>query len=173
MRWSEHFDFALSQPETDLAHAPHIAHSVTNQNSGVPFVDNFLHSIEALFLKYGISDRQHFVKNDNLRIQMSGDGKCQSNIHPAGIILHRHVNESLQSGELDDLIEPVADLLPRKAQHGTVQVDIIPTRKFRMKAGPDLEKACQASVHLDSSGSRLRDPRQDLEKSRFACSIFA
>jgi hypothetical protein len=66
----KHFDAAMSQPHADLAHSSHISHSMTDQDCSVSFVDNFLHPIEALFLKDGVSYREDFVEYDNFRIQV-------------------------------------------------------------------------------------------------------
>ena len=57
---------------------------------------------------------------------MCRDGKSQPDIHSAGIILHRNINELFQSGEFHDLVEPFAHFLPGKSQHRTVQVDVVP-----------------------------------------------
>jgi hypothetical protein len=57
MSGTEHFNAAVPEPHADLAHPPHIPHSMTDQNCGVSFIDNFFHAIEAFLLEDGISYR--------------------------------------------------------------------------------------------------------------------
>ncbi len=155
---AEHFHAAVLEPHGDLAHPSHVRHSMTDQNRGVSFIDNLFHAIEAFLLEHRISYRQHFVENDNLRIQVGRDRKGQSNIHPAGVIFHWNIDELLQSGEFHDLIEPFAHFFSGKPKHGSVQVNVIPTGKFGMKTGPNFQETRQAPVHFHGTGRRLGDP---------------
>ena len=52
------------------------------------------------------------------RLEMRGDGERQPHVHAAGVALHRRVDELLDLGEGDDLVELAADLrrrMPRMA----------------------------------------------------------
>ena len=53
----------------------------------------------------------------------------------------RNINKFFQSGEFHNLLEPFAHFLPGKSHHRTVQVDVVPTGKFRMEPGPNFKKA--------------------------------
>ena len=42
---------------------------------------------------------------------VDGDGESEPHVHPAGVVLHGFVDEALQFGELDDVVELLLDLV--------------------------------------------------------------
>src|SRR5262245_18374690 len=44
---------------------------------------SLFHPAEASLLKLGIADCQYLVDDQDVRLQMCGDGKCEPDIHPA------------------------------------------------------------------------------------------
>ena len=104
---------------------------------------------------------------------MCGDGKGQAHVHPRGVALDRRVQEFLDLGEGDDLVEFAVDLDLPHAQDGAVEIDILPARKLRMKARPHLKQRGDSSPQPDGALGRLCDPAEDLEQGRFARTIPA
>ncbi len=70
---------------------------------------NFAHLAQALFLKAGVADREHFVDDKNFRLEMRGDGKCQSSVHAARISFHRRVDELFHFRKRHDFVEFAID----------------------------------------------------------------
>ena len=68
------------------------------------------HLAQAFLLKLGVADRQHLVDDQDLRLQMRRDREGEPHIHAAGIALDRRVEELLDLGEGDDLVELASDL---------------------------------------------------------------
>ena len=76
------------------------------------------HLAEALLLELRVADRQHLVDDENLGLQMRRNGEGEAHVHAARIALHRRVEELLDAGEVDDLVELAVDLarlMPRMA----------------------------------------------------------
>src|SRR5258708_4882482 len=98
---------------------------------------------------------------------MGCDGEREPNVHAAGIALDRRIEELLDLGEIDDLVELLVDFVPAHAQDGAVEKDILAASKFWMKAGADFEEAADAAAQVDGSTGGLGDARQNLEQRRF------
>ena len=63
------------------------------------------HLAEAFLLELDIADRQHLVDDQDFRFQMRGHGERQPHIHARTVALDRRVEELLDLGEGDDLVE--------------------------------------------------------------------
>ena len=70
------------------------------------------HLPEALLLECIVANGQHLVDDQDLRLEVSGDGEGQPHVHPRGVALDRRVEELLDLGEGDDLVELAIDLRP-------------------------------------------------------------
>ena len=128
---------------------------------------------EAFLLECIVADGQHLVDDQDLRLQVRGDGEGQPHVHPRGVALHRRVEELLDLGEGDDLVELAVDLHLPHAQDGAVEIDILPAGKLRMETRPHLEQRGDSSSQPDDALGRLRDPAEDLEQGRFARTVAA
>ena len=71
--------------QEDSAGAEHLedGHIVTDKEDGAPLIGHILHFVEALALEVGITNREHFIHNEDFGVEVSSDGKCEANIHPA------------------------------------------------------------------------------------------
>ena len=121
-----------------------------NQDSSAKSSDIF-HFAETFFLKLGIPHRQHFIDDENLRIEVRGDGEGKPDIHAAGVALDRRVNEFFDSGKSDDFIEFSANLGPSHAQDGAIKENILSSGQLGVKARANLEQAGDASLDLDTT----------------------
>ena len=81
------------------------SHVMADKQHGSSCAGDFGHFAKAFFLKLGVADRQDFVDNENLGLEMGGDGEGEAHIHAARIALDRRIEESLDFGEGDDLVE--------------------------------------------------------------------
>jgi hypothetical protein len=55
-------------------------------------------------------------------------------------MLDRGIQEFLDLSEIHDFIKLAIDLITFHAQDGTAQVDVFPSRQFRMKTGAHLQQ---------------------------------
>jgi hypothetical protein len=69
-----------------------------------------------------------------------GDGELQPGLHARGIGAHRKIDKLFQLGELDDVIPQAVDLLLRKAERKTAELDVLFARKVRDQRCPDAQQ---------------------------------
>jgi hypothetical protein len=85
---------------------------------------NVAHSAQALPLEFGIAGRQDFVYEEYFGLEMGSHGECQPHIHAGRITLHGRVDESLDLGKRDDLVELRADFRARHSQDRPVEKNV-------------------------------------------------
>src|SRR5579863_3298333 len=98
-------------------------------------------------------------------------GKGKAHIHPAGVAFYRGIDEAIDFGEGDDLIELARDFGAAHSHDRAAQLDIFAPGQLRMETGADLEQATDTAVKFDPSGGRFGDARKHLEQGRFAGAI--
>ena len=94
------------------AEAAHRGHVVADEEDGAPRTRDLLHLPEALALEGDVADREHLVDEQDLRVEVRRDGEGQAHVHAARVALDRRVEELVDLGELDDLVELARDLAP-------------------------------------------------------------
>ena len=104
---------------------------------------------------------------------MRRDGKRKPHIHPAGVALDRRVEELLDLGKSNDLVELASDLVRAHAEDRAVEIDVLAARQLRMKSSADLEQAGDAADDGDAPLARLGDARQDLQERGLAGAVAA
>src|SRR5882724_5326328 len=112
---------------------------MAHEQNSPAFLRDLAHLPQALLLKRRVTDGQHFVHNQNLRIKMSSYGKGQAHVHPARIMLDWRVYEFVNFGEGDHLIKLLFDLEALHTEDRTVQKNVLAARKFRMKTRSNFE----------------------------------
>src|SRR5438445_10998151 len=85
-------------------------HIVAHEQDGSAFPRRIPHLAEALLLERGVPYREDLVDNEDLRLEVSGNGEGQTHIHAARVPLHRCVHELLYPGEVHDLLQLPVDL---------------------------------------------------------------
>ena len=99
-----------------------------------------------LLLEREVADRQHFVEQQDLGLEMRRDRERQAHVHAARIALDRRVDELLDLGEVDDGVELARDLLAAHAEDGAVEEDVLAAGQLAVKAGADFEQRADAAV---------------------------
>src|SRR6266536_2882570 len=87
--------------EIDRARTEHLngSHVMADKQHGPSCTGDFGHFAKAFFLKLGIPDRQDFVYDDNLRLEVRGYCKGEAHIHAARIAFDRRIEEPLDLSE--------------------------------------------------------------------------
>jgi hypothetical protein len=83
---------------------------VGHQQDGAAFALELLDPVDALALEPLVSDGQHLVDHQDVRVDVDGDGKAEPDIHARGVELHGAIDELVEFGEVDDGIEHLVDL---------------------------------------------------------------
>jgi hypothetical protein len=85
-------------------------HVVAHEQHRPPVARDVAHLAEALLLERRVSDREHLVEDEDVRLEVRSDGEREAQVHPAGVALDRRVDEAAHPGELDDLVEAPVDV---------------------------------------------------------------
>ena len=130
------------------------------------------HPSEALLLKGAVADGEHFVDDQDLRLEVRGDGEGQPHIHAAGVALDRRIDEFFDPGKSRRSRRTCASISrAAHAEDRAVQIDVFAAGQLGVKAGADFQQAGHAALDQRAAFGRLGDPREDLEQRRFAGAV--
>src|SRR5487761_2020143 len=89
-------------------------------------------------LVLGIADGEDLVEDQDLRFEMRGDGEPETDTHARTVAFDGRIEEPFDARERDDLVELAADLPAAHPQDRAVQINVLASGQFGMKAGADL-----------------------------------
>ena len=92
---------------------------------------------------------------------------------PGRVVLHLVVDELLELGEFDDLVESAADLLARQPEQRPVQEDVVAPGQLGLEPCAELQHRRHLASHDDLAGGRLQDSGDALEQGRLARAVAA
>ena len=136
-----------------------------------PEVGELLH---ALLLELRVADREHLVDQQDVGVDVDRHREAEAHVHARRVVLHRLVDELLEPGEVDDLVEPRVDLPLATAEDRAVQVDVLAAGQLGVEARPQLEQRRDLSRRSGSSrcpGRRMR--AMHLSSVRLARAVLA
>src|SRR5919109_3047686 len=96
--------------------------------------------VEALMREALVTNREHLVYQQHVRIDVNGHGKSQAHVHAGRICLYRRIDEVLKLGELDNLLKAARDLLLREPQHDAVDEHVLAAGDLGMEPGAQLDE---------------------------------
>jgi|SRR5665213_2870249 len=102
---------------------------------------------------------------------MARDCEAQSGVHAAGIALDGRVDEVLDFGELNDLIELPSDIDAFHAHDGTLQKHVLPASQVGVETCGDFDKHTHAAVDFPYPAIGTEDLGEELEDRRLASTI--
>ena len=108
------------------------------------------------FWNADVADGQDLVDDQDLRLQVGRDREGQPDVHPAGVALHRRVEELLDLGEGDDLVELAGDLGLPHPEDRAVEVDVLAAGQLGVEAGADLQERGDPAPEPDASRRSAR-----------------
>ena len=103
---------------------------------------------------------EHLVDEQDLRVDVDGDGEGQPDVHAARVELDLGVDELLDAGEVDDVVEVGVGLVPGQAEDRGVEVDVLPPGQVAVEAGAELEQGGQPAAALDVAARRASGSRR-------------
>ena len=139
-------ELSLLEQDRPGAEAPHRGEVVADEDDGATLLRDVAHLAEALLLELRVADGEHLVDEQDLRLEVRGDGEREPHLHAARVALHRRVEEALDARELDDLVEPARDLRAAHAEDRAVQEDVLAPGELGMEARADLEQRADAAA---------------------------
>jgi hypothetical protein len=128
---------------------------------------------QALALERLVADGQDLVDQQDVRADVDGHGEPEAHVLPGAVVLDLVVDERLQLGEGDDVVEVALGLAAGQAEDGRVQVDVLAAGQLAVEAGPQLQQGRDPAPDRDRAGGRGEDARQHLEQRRLARAVGA
>ena len=92
---------------------------------------------------------------------------------PGRVVLELLVDEPLELGEADDLVEPLVDLLRRQAEQRAVDADVVACVEIRVEADAELDERREPAVDADGAGVGAVDAGEDLQQRALAAAVRA
>ncbi len=120
-------------------------------------VPDVLHLVQALLLEPGVADGEDLVDQQDLGLEMGGHCERQTHVHPARVVLHRRIEELLDLGEGDNLVELLLDLGPLHPEDDAVQEDVLAAGQLVVEAGAHFQERPDAAADVGIPAGRLGD----------------
>jgi hypothetical protein len=114
-------------------------------------------------LKLVIANREYLVRDEYVRVEMRGHGESEPDVHPAAVSLDCDIQEPLDAGERDDLIESSSNLSHWHAQNRPSEIDVLSAGELRVKARADFKQTIDSSPQLNLTVTGLCDLAQEFE----------
>src|SRR6185369_7530605 len=162
---------ATCEPERAIAEIAHLLELMRDEDQRHAAVLHLLDLGDALLGELLVADGEHLVDEQDVGIDVHGDGESEADVHAGRVSLHRLIEEVADAGEFDDAIEARVDLAPRETEHDAVDVDVLPSGDLGMESGAELDERGDPSLHRHRSGGRLEDAGDDLQHRRFARAV--
>ena len=112
-------DLAVLQHDRPVAEVGDLVEAVGDQHDGAALVLELPDPVHALALERLVTDGQHLVDQQDVRVDVHGDGERQPHVHAGRVELHLGVDERLDAGEGDDRVEELVGLLAATARGST------------------------------------------------------
>ena len=93
-----------------IAEALDGAHVVRDEEHRLALVAHAVELVEALLLEGGVADGEHLVDQQDVGVHLDRHREREPDLHAGRVVLELEVDELLELGELDDLVEALARL---------------------------------------------------------------
>ena len=118
-----------------VAELPHGCHRMGDKEKCRSIFQHMMHAFLAFFLECRISDGQHLIDDQYLRLHDRGDSKSQAGCHTGGVVLDRHIHEVFEFCKFDDLIVVCIHEFFAVTENGTIQIDVFRRSQFAVESG--------------------------------------
>lgn len=159
------------EPDRLLAQGGHHAHIVTDEDDRPSFPGGLLNLRQTFSLEVSVADGENFVDNEDVGIKMSGHGEGQTNIHAVRVPFDRGIEETINTGELDDLVKFPSYLRTGHSENCAVEKDVLTTCELLVKPRSNLKETGHTPDNLDPPTTWISDTRQYLQQSRLSGAI--
>ena len=149
-------DLAVLEPDRALADPRDGAEVVADEEHRPPLLGELRHLSEAPALELGVADREHLVDDDDVGLDVRRDREGEAQVLAGRVALDGRLEQLLDAGELDDVVEAPADVRALQPEDGAVQEDVLAPVQLRMEAGSDLEQRTDAAAHPRHAAASAR-----------------
>jgi hypothetical protein len=131
-------DLTAIDPDSTRAEVLDSSHVVGDKHNRPATASHILHGADALLLERCVPNRQYFIDQEQVRLEVRGDSKTKPQKHSRRVTLHRGVEEPFDSGKGHDRVQFCLDLLPPHAENRAVQEDVLAAGQIAVKASSHL-----------------------------------
>jgi hypothetical protein len=164
-------DAAGAHQDGARAEGAHGRRVVRDEEDGRAALLYLLDAAQAAVLEDRVADGERLVDDEDVGLDVGGDGEGEADEHPRRVGLDRLVDERPDLGEALDLGEEPLGLAPREPHQRRVHVDVLDARALRVEARPELEERRHAPLAPDAPAGRLERPGDDLQQRRLAAPV--
>ena len=129
--------------------------------------------VQALALERLVADGQDLVDQQDVGADVDGHREPEAHVLAGAVVLDLVVDERLQLGEGDDVVEVALGLPAGQAEDGRVQVDVLAAGELAVEAGPQLQQRRDPARTVTVPVVGAEDARQHLEQRRLARAVGA
>ena len=163
----------MIQPDGIVAEAFDEAERVRHQQDGLAAAFEFRELVETLVGETLVADGQHFIDQEHVRIDVNRHRKPQAHVHARRVRLHGRVDEVLEFGKFNDLIEAGVDFTLGQAQHDAVDEDVLAAGDLGMKSRAEFNQGRDAPLDLHGAARRLGNAGHELQRGALPRSVSA
>ena len=127
-----------------------------------PTLTKLLDPRKAFALECLVPHRKRLIHNEDIGLDMDGNGECEPHIHTTRIGADWLVNKIANIGKGGNGIEPRGHLLTGQPKNGAIEENIFAASKLRIEPSPQLKQGCNAARNLDCAGRRRKRSTEDL-----------
>jgi len=129
--------------------------------------------VNTFSLKLLIAYRQDLIHDQHIWLDMNGNAKPQPHIHAGRIMFDWHVNEFAQFGKGHNIFVTIGDVTPIQAQHGRIEVNVLPAGQVRMETSAKLQQRAYATTNHHPSRIGSENSGHQFQDGAFTTSIPA
>src|SRR5690606_39045256 len=145
--------------------------TVGDDDQGFPGVFQFLHLGVTFLFEILVPHRQYLIDQDDVGIDVDGDGEAEPLLQSGGVRLHGCVDGILQLRELDDFRVNFLNPLLIEPEDGAVEADVFRAGQIPVQSRPQLDEGSDFAVDLHITRIGADDSAQNLEKGAFSGSV--
>jgi hypothetical protein len=140
------------------------AQIVSHQDNRLALLSELIHSMHATMLKYQIPYRKRLIYQQDFGVDIDGHGEGKPHEHAAGVCFNRLIHKIPDLGKSGNEVETEFHLAAFHSQDRAIHKNILTSRKFRIKPGPQLQKSGHLAFNKTIPSGLSHDSRQDLQQ---------
>lgn len=109
--WSVGMDHPVAEPDGSVAVGFDEFELMADEQEDAGSVDQVLHALSGLFDPVDVANAEDLIEQEDLGVNIGGDGEGEALLHAAGEVFDGGVLESVEFGEVEDSVGPGGDLL--------------------------------------------------------------
>ncbi len=146
---------------------------VGHQEQGHALIEHASHPRDASLLKSGVADGEDLVDDEDVRAHADRHAERQPSVHPAGVHLHRLIQELADVGERGDLVEPCVHLASRDPQNRAREVHVLTPRELRVETAAEFEQRRNPAADVNLALGRRERAGDHLHERALARAVAA